>query len=140
VNWILIVKVAVGLILADVFVGFVGGGATDGSLEAAKQQLVVNNLLSFGLYVAIFAVMATFQVYRPFVHACVALLVNFLLLSALEAILPVSWSGTPLVLVALGWLTAILALLVGTLLGHFLSRTRLRFVARRSARRVPADT
>ena len=123
VNWKKIAIFATALFLAQVLVGFLEGSAATGvGLDEAKQRLVQSTLLSLLFSSAIFSFMAVRQDYRAFLHACLALLVTLAFTLALGAVLPASFSETPLILVSLGWLTQAVALVIGTAIGRYLSR------------------
>jgi hypothetical protein len=113
VNWGMITKAFIGLFLADLFTGFF-----------VPDQLFVSLGLSFLLCIAVFTVMAYRQDARQFLHACVALLAYFAFSQILAVFLPNLVSSSSFLLVALDWLTSIVALVIGTSLGRLLSRTR----------------
>jgi hypothetical protein len=122
-NWKKIAGFAAALFLAEVLVGFIDGGtASSVDLGAAKQRLTLSTLLSLFFSAVIFSVMAVRQDYRPFLHAGLALLFAFAFSLALGAILPAWLTDTPLILVALDWLTLAVGLIIGTSIGHHVLR------------------
>jgi hypothetical protein len=122
VNWYKIVATAAALFLAEVLVGFIGGGLASSDLSAAKRLLVQSPLLSLLFSATIFSVMAACQDYRPFLHAGLALLLTSVFSLALVAILPDWLTDTPHMLAALEWLTLIVGLVIGTSIGRYILR------------------
>ena len=118
VSWKKIVALAAALFLSEAVVGFINGGWVTGSdVDATMQRWAICTLLSLGFSTLLFSVMAARQAYRPFLHAVLALLLNFVFSLALGAILPAWLTEMPLILVALQWFTLIVGLIIGTSLG-----------------------
>jgi hypothetical protein len=127
VNWKKIAAFAVAIFLAEVLVGFIDGGLVTGaSLDAAMQRLAIGTLLSLCFSILLFSVMASRQDHRPFLHAILVLLLTFAFSLALGAILPAWLTGTPLILVALEWLTLVVGLVIGTSIGRYVRLRRVR--------------
>jgi len=76
------------------------------------------------MYLAVFTFMAYRQDARQFLHAGVALLAYFAFSQILAALLPTWMGSSSFLVVALDWLTSIIALVIGTSLGQLLSHTR----------------
>jgi hypothetical protein len=113
VNWGVITKVFIGLFFADLVAGFF-----------APDRLFVGLCLSFLMCLAIFTFMAYRRDARQFPHAGVALLAYFAFSQILAALLPTWMGSSSFLVVALDWLTSIVALVIGTSLGQLLSHTR----------------
>jgi hypothetical protein len=113
VNWGMITKAVTGLFFADLFAGF-----------SAPDRLFVSLGLSFLLCIAVFTYMAYRKDARQFLHAWLALLAYLAFSQILAACLPKLVGSSSFLLVALGWLTSICALVIGTFLGRLLSHTR----------------
>jgi hypothetical protein len=120
VNWKKIGVFAAALFLAEVFVGFITGG-----INATEQRLAVSSVLSLSFSILLFSAMAASQD-RPFLHACLALLLTFVFSLALGVILPPWLTETPLILVALEWLALALGLVIGTSIGRYVGLRRAR--------------
>ncbi|MGY0653096.1 hypothetical protein ACW7GZ_14805 [Luteimonas sp. A537] len=117
-NWKTIILGAAALLVAQTLVGFVEGGFGASSVRSALAQLLLGSLASLLLTTAIFWAMATRTDARPFVHACLALTLVVALSLALASLMSYLFGTKPhLVLVAVEWITLLVALLVGTTLG-----------------------
>jgi hypothetical protein len=125
VNWKKIGGFAAALFLAEVLAGFIAGGVAGADLDAAKQLLALISLLSLSFSTLVFSVMAAGQ-HRPFLHATLALLLTFAFSLALGAILPAWLVDTPLLLIALEWLTLVLGLIIGTSIGRYVRLRNVR--------------
>jgi len=112
-NWGMITKAFVGLFFADLVAVFL-----------APDQLFVGLCLSFLMCLAVFTFMAYRLGTRQFLHAGVALLAYFAFSQMLAVLLPTWMGSSSFLAAALDWLSSIIALVVGTSVGWFLSHTR----------------
>jgi hypothetical protein len=128
VNWGKITKYAVALFAAQVVLGFLEGffSPAQESISTAAASLIGWSLVSFAAYAALFAHFTSHQQFKPFAHACLALLLEVALDAAiatlLSRVLP-DWLGNvPQALMALEWFVLVCALVAGTFAGSKLRR------------------
>ena len=124
-NWKLIAKYAVGLMLAGIIIGFVDASARPTEPVAVMAMTVSGYLMLLGVYMAIFMRMAVRQQDRPLLHgllatgiACAASFAVLLALSKGSALIsPVS--------ILLELAVSFVALVAGIRIGrrHRISRT-----------------
>ena len=120
-NWKRIIAFAALLFVAEVLVGFIAGGFSGTDVTAFRRRLAVSVCLSLALSGAVFSAMSYRQAHRPFLHALSALLLMAVLSLALAAAFPALLGSTPIVLIALDWVTLAVALIIGTSFGRYLA-------------------
>ena len=127
VSWKKIVTLAAALFFSEALVGFINGGSVSGSdVDVAMQRWTISTLLSLLFSTLLFLAMAARQANQPFLHATLALLINFAFSLALGAILPAWLTEMPKILVALQWFTLVVGLLIGTSLGCYVRARKIR--------------
>jgi hypothetical protein len=137
-NWKLIFKAGLLILLSGVSIGFVESGFTPGSKEMMLTKYIGALGAHFLLYAAVFAWLGYRQLHRPFVHAIAAWLVSFIIATAIMAAfrsffsLPKS-EAQPLLLIAVDWVVTAMALGIGLLVGRHLANSRNAALSRHEA-------
>jgi hypothetical protein len=128
-NWKLIFKAGLLILLSGVTIGFVESGFTPQSREMVLTKYIGALGADFLLYAAVFAWIGYRQLHRPFVHAVAAYLVSFILATTIMAALTSFFSlpegeRQPLLLIAVDWSVFAVALAVGLVVGGYLAKRR----------------
>ena len=137
-NWKLIFKAGLLILLSGVAIGFVESGFTPDSKQMVLTKYITVLGAHFLLYAAVFAWLGYRQPYRHFVHALAAWLVSFILATAIMTAFRSFFSfpesdGQPGLLVAVDWAVTAVALAVGLLVGRHLAQNRHAALSRHEA-------